>query len=51
MSAVHSSSYASSNSYIFHALQTSHVLHILMNARWRINQLLNRSIHTIFVLW
>ena len=26
---------------IFRALQTSHVLHISMNARWRMNQLLN----------
>ena len=25
---------------IFRALQTSRVLHILMNARWRMNQLL-----------
>ena len=26
--------------FIFHALQTSRVLHISMNARWRMNQLL-----------
>ena len=34
-------------SRIFRALQTSRVLHISMNARWHMNQLLNVLIYTV----
>ena len=41
--------------HIFHALQTSRMLHISMNAQWRMNQLLMKGLfcthHNIGALW